>query len=259
MKEFLGLVFGISEDQGWGGGGGVQDAGGEVKQGGCDRGHGHGRGGQQAAERLMGFNVEAKEGRGDLVGAEGGVITVTGHLPLAGAGQAVGIEGQQAALKVAAGTTQATQGELQFLRLLHGMGLEEIVNTLIGSDEGQAVEEFEALLGEGAGGAEVHDSQRRLVHELQGQAGREVGGGGPSPAGEQIPGSQAQVCGRQQPEADEVAGNLIRQELTDAAFEAAGVELFPAILADGAEGLHFHEGTLGVERIEFFFAARTER
>jgi hypothetical protein len=45
--------------------------------------------------------------------------------------------------------------------------------------------------------------------------------------------------------------------LADAAFEAAGIELFPAILADGAEGLQFHEGTLGVELIEFFFAVRT--
>ena len=143
-------------------------------------------------------------------------------------------------------------GELQCFRRLHGMGLEEIVNTLIGSDEGQAVEEFEALWGEGAGSAEGHDSPRGLVHELQGQAGREVGGGGPGPAGEQIPGSQAQVFGCQPPEADEIAGNLIRQELADAACEAAGVELFAAILADGAEGFQFHEGTLGVERIEFF-------
>ena len=106
---------------------------------------------------------------------------------------------------------------------------------------------------------EVHHAESGLAHELQGQAGREVGGGRPSPTREQIPGSQAQVFGGQQPEADQVTGNLIRQELADAAFEAAGIELFPAILADGTKGLQFHGGTLGVELIEFFFAARTEQ
>jgi hypothetical protein len=30
-------------------------------------------------------------------------------------------------------------------------------------------------------------------------------------------------------------------------------------LADGAKGFHFYGGTLGVELIEFFFAAQTER
>ena len=131
------------------------------------------------------------------------------------------------------------------------------MNTLIGRDEGQAVEELKALLGEGAGRAEVHDSQRCLVHELQGQAGGEVGGGGAGPAGEQIPGSHAQVFGQQQPEAHQIAGNLIGQELADAAFDAEVIELFPAILADGSKGLQFHGGTLGVELIEFFFAVRT--
>jgi hypothetical protein len=47
--------------------------------------------------------------------------------------------------------------------------------------------------------------------------------------------------------------------LADAAFEAAGIDLFPPIFAQGAKGLQFHGGTLGVELIEFFFAARTEQ
>ena len=253
------VVFVIGHDQRRGIGRRVQDAGGEVKQARGDLGHGHGRGGEQKADGLMGFGVEAEEGGGDLVGAEGGVVAVTRHLPLAGTGQAVRIDGEQAARKVAAGTTQATQGELQFLRLLHGMGLEQIVQAGIGDDKGQAVEEFEALLAEGAGAAKVHHSERGLMHELQGEAGGKVGGGRPGPGGEQVPGSQAQVLGRQQPEADQIAGNLIRQELADAAFEAVGIDLFPPILAQGAKGLQFHGGTLGVELIEFFFAARTEQ
>jgi hypothetical protein len=47
--------------------------------------------------------------------------------------------------------------------------------------------------------------------------------------------------------------------LADAAFEAAGIDLFPPIFAQGGKGFQFHEGTLGVELIEFFFAARTEQ
>ena len=74
----------------------------------------------------MSFGVEAEEGGRDLIGAEGGVVPVTRHLALAGAGQAVRIEGEQATLDLAAGTTQAAQGELQFFRLLNGMGLKQI-------------------------------------------------------------------------------------------------------------------------------------
>ena len=42
----------------------------------------------------MGFDVEAEESGRDLVRTEGGVVTVARHLPLAGAGQTVRIEGQ---------------------------------------------------------------------------------------------------------------------------------------------------------------------
>jgi hypothetical protein len=66
------------------------------------------------------------------------------------------------------------------------------------------------------------------------------------------------VLRRQQPEADQITGNLIGQELADAAFDAEVVELFPAVLADGSKGLQLQGGTLGVELIEFFFASRTE-
>jgi hypothetical protein len=120
------------------------------------------------------------------------VIAVTGHLPFAGAQQAVGVSCQEAAWEVAAGTTQATEGDLPRLRILHGRGLKQIVNTLIGSDQGQTIEELEAFWGQGAGGTEVHDSQGSFMSELQGQAGGEVGRGGSGPAAEPIPGSQAQ-------------------------------------------------------------------
>jgi hypothetical protein len=58
---------------------------------------------------------------------------------------------------------------------------------------------------------------------------------------------------------NQAVGNPIGQELADAAFQAQVIELLPAILADGARASHFHRGTLGVELIDLFFAAQTER
>jgi hypothetical protein len=87
----------------------------------------------------------------------------------AGAEKAVRIQGEHSTQKLTAGTTQAAQVELQFFRLLNGMSLEQVVNTLIRSDERQAVEKFESLLGENAGGTQVHDTQGGLMGELQGR------------------------------------------------------------------------------------------
>jgi len=122
----------------------------------------------------MGFGVEAEEGRRDLVGADSGVVPVAWHLPLARTGQAVRIDGEQAPLEVAAGTTEATERELKFFRLLNGMGQEQIVNALIGNNKGEAVEEFESLLAESSCGSQMDNSESRFVNQLQGHAGGKV-------------------------------------------------------------------------------------
>ena len=122
----------------------------------------------------MGFGVEAEEGCRDLMGAGSGFALVARHLSFARTGQAMRIDGEQAALKVTAGTAQAPQGELKFFGLLNGMSQKQIVNALIGSDKGEAVEKFEALLAEGSGGTNVHNSQSGFVNELHGHAGGKV-------------------------------------------------------------------------------------
>ena len=106
----------------------------------------------------MGFGVQAKEGCRDLVGAGCGFALVARHLPFARTGQTVGIDSEQAPLKVAAGTTEATQCELKFFGLLNGMSQKQIVNALIGNNEGKAVEKFEALLAERSGCTNMHHS-----------------------------------------------------------------------------------------------------
>ena len=122
----------------------------------------------------MGLGVEAEEGCRDLVRAGSRFALVAGHLPFAGTGQAVRVDGEQVTLKVTAGTAQAPQGELKFFCVLNGMGQEQVVNALIGSNKGEAVEKFEALLAESSGGTSVDHSQSGFVDELHSHAGGQV-------------------------------------------------------------------------------------
>jgi hypothetical protein len=74
---------------------------------------------------------------------------------------------------------------------------------------------------------------------------------------QQIPGSQAQVFGRQQPKADQIARDFIGQQLADAALDAEMIELFAPVFSESSMGLQLDDRALGMELIEFFFAART--
>lgn len=65
------------------------------------------------------------------------------------------------------------------------------------------------------------------------------------------------MFGRQQPETDQIARDLIGQQLANAAFDAEAIELFAPIFSQGPKGLQFHGRTLRVEQIEFFFGVRT--
>lgn len=79
------------------------------------------------------------------------------------------------------------------------------------------------------------------------------------PSAHQIPGAQAQMFGHQQPQAQEVAGDLICQELANLPFHAAIVGELEAGLSLGAL-----DGDLGwrffwIEAVEFFFERRNRR
>ncbi len=257
LKEFVGEVLVIGNDQGFGFRHGIQDESGEVKQARRHLSHRHGRGGQEETDWLMGFGVEAEEGRRDLVGADGGIVPVAWHLPLAGTGQAMRVDGQQATLKVATGPPEATEGKLKFFCLPDGMRHEQIVNALIRDNKGEAVEEFESFLAERTSGSHMNDSESRFVNQLQSHAGGQARGRASSPACQQVPGSQAQVFGCQQPEPDQIARNLIGQQLADAALDAEAIEFFAPVFSESSMGLQLDDRALGMELIEFFFAART--
>jgi hypothetical protein len=67
------------------------------------------------------------------------------------------------------------------------------------------------------------------------------------------------VLRRQKPQANQIAGDLIRQKLADAAFDAEGLDPFAPVFAQGSKGLQFDGRALRVELIEFFFGVRTGR
>ena len=68
------------------------------------------------------------------------------------------IDGKQAASEMTAGPAKTSQGELELFAILNGMGHQQIVHALIGNNEGQAIQKFEAFLAESPGGAHVHNA-----------------------------------------------------------------------------------------------------
>lgn len=201
--------------------------------------------------------VETEEGLGDFVGFDGSVVAVTRHLALARAVEAVGVDGEQLPAQVSPGATQAAQGELERLGLRDGVSRKQVVDGLIRSYERQAVEQIESLLSEAPGGAKVADPQGRFVDQLQRETGRKICWGRAGPLFQQVPCPEAQMFGDEQPEAHEVAGYLIGQQLTDAAFDAYGIGGFAAVFPPGPEGLQHDRRPERMELIEFFFGVRS--
>jgi hypothetical protein len=70
----------------------------------------------------------------------------------------MGVDGQQLALKMAAGATQPTEVFLKGFGFRHGMGFEQVMDGLIGGDKGKPVEQFKTLLAQAAGLANTGDT-----------------------------------------------------------------------------------------------------
>lgn len=78
------------------------------------------------------------------------------------------------------------------------------------------------------------------------------------PATQEVPGSQAQMFGDEQPQANEVAGNAIGEGLSDTLLDSGGVGRAVAALGLGGIGLNGAGDTRGKLK-EFFFADRIRR
>ena len=78
------------------------------------------------------------------------------------------IDRQKAPHVMRMGAPQQPELELKGFGLGYCMGLKQIMNGLVGGDEGQAVDHFKAFLGEAAVLPDAGDTQGGLMHHLQG-------------------------------------------------------------------------------------------
>jgi hypothetical protein len=179
-------------------------------------------------------------------------------VPLAEAAHAMRIDGQQPSLEMARGPAELAQGDLEALTVQDGSSAEEVVNGAIRRQEGQAVGQLEDVLVHCAAVPQAGGAQSRFVDQLQRQAWLDPIGPLRGPRADQVPGTQPEQFGGQQPNASQVSHDLVGEELAHAAFDASWVA------GDGGRpglgGLHFQRW-LGVRAvsIEFFFEGRTPR
>ena len=128
----------------------------------------------------------------------------------------------------------------------------------VGGHEGQAISQLEAAVLQGLAFADACQAQGRFMDQLQGQPGFDAGAGLPRPAAEKIPGSEPEVLGNEEPQANQIACDAVGQGLADAVFQRRRVARTLASLASGGVGLD-RGGSARTAFIEFFFAGRTRR
>ena len=95
------------------------------------------------------------------------------------------------------------------------------------------------------------------MDQLQGQTRLDLGGVLAGPAQEQVPGSQAQVFGDQQPDAEQVAGDLITEQLPNRSLDAGGIGRFDPTGFFRALGVDQRWLWGGKWDVEFFFEGRS--
>ena len=132
------------------------------------------------------------------------------------------------------------------------------VNGHVAGHEGKSVGQLEAALAERALLPQARGTEGRLVDHLQRQTRFDALGRLTAPTAEQVPCAQPQVFGNQQPQAHQVAGDLVGQELPHAAFDAERIAGLGAGAFLGPLGLDLPISDRSI-LIEFFFEGRTLR
>ncbi len=154
----------------------------------------------------------------------------------------------------------------QIFELVNGLSFlasDMAVHELLGArtvadEEGKAVSQFEDLLVQAAAQPHARDAKRRLVDQLQSQTRFDAFRASGGPAAYQVPGSQAEKFGDEQPQPGQVSHDLVGEQLPHASLDAFRVARYGlgAFLGD----LCF-DGGLSIRSvaIEFFFEGRTPR
>ena len=131
------------------------------------------------------------------------------------------------------------------------------MNSRVGGHKGQSIGELKTLLSQRAMLAQTADAERRLVHQMQGHARPERLTLALAPGAEQIPGSQAQMLRRQEPNSDLVSRNFVGQQLANFSLEAGRIARLKALLTLGALCLDLLGCRSRATGVEFFFANRS--
>jgi hypothetical protein len=105
--------------------------------------------------------------------------------------------------------------------------------------------------------AQTAHAERRLVHQMQGHARPERLALALAPGAEQIPGSQAQMLRRQEPNSHLVSRNFVGQQLANFSLEAGRIARLKALLTLGALCLDLLGCRSRATGVEFFFANRS--
>ena len=94
------------------------------------------------------------------------------------------------------------------------------------------------------------------MDQLHAQTRFDCGSGFAGPTTQQIPCSQAQMLGDQQPDADHVAHGFVAEQLPDGSFDTARISRFGATLCFGSLGINQLWFGVGKRNVEFFFEGR---
>lgn len=217
----------------------------------------HGFGGRThgEGERLAGVGVQAEKGLDRFDRPLFFVVPMAAGLALGMAAHMVGIDSQQTPVIMSAGPPQLPQSYLQGLGLFDRVGIEQLVYRVVARDKRQSIGQFKTLLAQRAARPDAAYAEGGLMNQLEGQPRFDPRTGKAAPSLEQIPCSQAQMFGRQQPDSHHGPRDLVGQQLAYASLDAGGVRRFLALCSPCSLGLYL--GCIRAKAMEFFFEGQT--
>ena len=172
------------------------------------------------------------------------------------------IDQQHVPAKIPAGESHLPQRDLQTLSVFDRVRSEQLVDRGVAGHERQTVGEFEAAaIGQRAIVANSAHAQRRLLDHLHREPRFDVFARTARPAAQQIPGSESEMFGRQQPHSDKMTADLVRQELSHVAFHARRIRAPSTSTQTRVASLERRFSVSGVshrpQSMKFFFEARS--
>jgi hypothetical protein len=94
---------------------------------------------------------------------------VAAHVAFTETADAMGIDGQHPALKMARGAPYFAQSDLKALAVSDSSSPEKLVDRHVAGEEGKTVSQLEDLLVQAPAQPQARDAKRRLVDQLQSQ------------------------------------------------------------------------------------------